>query len=230
MILSTCKIKDMEMIEVEKERRIKYLSLITLIVAVLGLTVAFAALSQTLTINGTANVNAVEWDIHFANLKEAEITATAREESKPTLTNNGITGLNVSLTKPGDKIVYTFDVVNNGSINASLQSVYKATSYISILCAMGTASTDPNYFDYDLNGDGSISGQDTKILTQAIDYNLYYEDGITKLKEGDTLNVGETKKIKLIIEYKDTAEIVFNKPLKIFDDSSKFELYYEQAN
>ena len=37
----------------EKERKIKVLSIVALIVAVLGLTVAFAALSQTLTINGT---------------------------------------------------------------------------------------------------------------------------------------------------------------------------------
>ena len=38
----------------EKERKIKLLSLCVLIVAVLGLTIAFAALSQTLTINGSA--------------------------------------------------------------------------------------------------------------------------------------------------------------------------------
>ena len=46
----------------EKERRIKTLSLVALIVAVLGLTVAFAALSQTLTINGTASINSATWD------------------------------------------------------------------------------------------------------------------------------------------------------------------------
>ena len=39
----------------EKERKIKILSIIALIIAVLGLTVAFAALSETLTINGTAS-------------------------------------------------------------------------------------------------------------------------------------------------------------------------------
>ena len=36
----------------EKERKIKALILVALVVAVIGLTVAFAALSQTLTING----------------------------------------------------------------------------------------------------------------------------------------------------------------------------------
>ena len=42
----------------EKTRKIKIISLCALLVAVLGLTVAFASLSQTLTINGSAAVNA----------------------------------------------------------------------------------------------------------------------------------------------------------------------------
>ena len=51
----------------EKTRKIKIISLCALLVAVLGLTVAFAALSQTLTIKGSAAVNAASWDIHFEN-------------------------------------------------------------------------------------------------------------------------------------------------------------------
>lgn len=42
----------------EKERKIKVLSLFAMIVAVLGLTVAFAAMSTTLKINGTATLDA----------------------------------------------------------------------------------------------------------------------------------------------------------------------------
>ena len=49
----------------EKQRKIKIISVAALIVAVLGLTVAFAALSQTLTINGAANVNTATWDVHL---------------------------------------------------------------------------------------------------------------------------------------------------------------------
>ena len=56
----------------EKERKIKVLSIVALIVAVLGLTVAFAALSQTLTINGTSKVEKNEdkdgnkkWEVRF---------------------------------------------------------------------------------------------------------------------------------------------------------------------
>jgi len=103
---------------VEKERKIKLLSLVALIVAVLGLTVAFAALSQTLTINGSASVDAAEWDVHFENLSEPTITGAARVINNPVLNGTSIDSLEVSLTKPGDSVTYTFDVVNNGTIDA----------------------------------------------------------------------------------------------------------------
>lgn len=105
----------------EKERRIKVLCLAALIVAVLGLTVAFAALSQTLTINGSANVDAATWDIHIENLKVGTISGDANVISEPTISSDGksIENFKVSLTKPGDYVSYTFDIVNNGTIDAA---------------------------------------------------------------------------------------------------------------
>ena len=47
----------------EKERRVKALAIVVLVIAVLGLTIAFAALSQTLTINGSAKLDASKWGI-----------------------------------------------------------------------------------------------------------------------------------------------------------------------
>ncbi len=104
----------------EKERKIKTLSLVALIVAVLGLTVAFAALSQTLTINGTASVDAAEWDVHFENLTEVYVRGSAEVLSEPVIGNDGksIKNLQVSLKKPGDVVKYKFDIVNKGTIDA----------------------------------------------------------------------------------------------------------------
>lgn len=69
----------------EKERKIKVLSVAALLVAVLGLTVAFAALSQTLTINGSATVNTASWDIHFKNLSTPTLTGNAAVTTAPTI-------------------------------------------------------------------------------------------------------------------------------------------------
>ena len=102
----------------EKTRKVKIISLIVLVVMILCLTVAFAALSQTLTINGSAAVNTASWDIHFENLTLSEKTGTAEVSGTPQLTGTAISGIDVSLNKPGDKIVYEFDLVNNGSIEA----------------------------------------------------------------------------------------------------------------
>ncbi len=209
----------------EKERKIKVLSLVALIVAVLGLTVAFAALSQTLTINGTASVNAAEWDIHFENLSAPEITGDARVESEPVLDNHSISNLDVSLTKPGDEVVYTFDIVNNGTIDAYLYEYQKPGTYIALV-----ASGSIDDLDYDLNKDGSVNADDIAHFSLAIDYNLYYADDNVVPKKDDLLRAGETKKLKLVIRYKDTANFVFGKPLKIFDTSTtnRFLLDYDQ--
>ncbi len=109
----------------EKERRIKVLSLVALIVAVLGLTIAFAALSQTLTINGRASMESSQWDVHFENLSNANITGDATEVSKPQITDGGITinNMNVSLVKPKDKVEYTVEIVNDGTINAKIEQI-----------------------------------------------------------------------------------------------------------
>ncbi len=109
----------------EKERRIKVLSLVALIVAVLGLTIAFAALSQTLTINGRASMGSSQWDVHFENLSNANITGDATEVSKPQITDGGITvnNMNVSLVKPKDKVEYTVEIVNDGSITAKVEKI-----------------------------------------------------------------------------------------------------------
>ena len=75
----------------EKTRKVKIISLIVLVVMILCLTVAFAALSQTLTINGSAAVNAASWDIHFEKTsgKETEVKGAATF-TEPTLSGTTI--------------------------------------------------------------------------------------------------------------------------------------------
>lgn len=109
----------------EKQRKIKILALIAMAAAVLGLTVAFAFISTTLKINGSATFTGAAWDIHFDNLSEAKITGDAKEVTRPQITDGGITinNLNVSLLKPMDKIVYTVDVVNSGKMTAEITSI-----------------------------------------------------------------------------------------------------------
>lgn len=107
----------------EKERKIKILSVVALIVAVLGLTVAFAALSQTLQINGTAVVQKSTWQIDFANLDTTDaIIGHASFNSQPTIDGTTLR-YGATFTRPGDGIEFSFKIVNSGDIDAKLQSL-----------------------------------------------------------------------------------------------------------
>ena len=112
----------------EKERRTKALVIVVMLIVVAVLTVAFASLSSILNIKGTAYLDAAKWGIKFENLSEPEkigtsiVTGTAKiEETK----SAEINGINVSLSTPGDKVVYTVDLVNEGTINAKIDKIEK---------------------------------------------------------------------------------------------------------
>ena len=155
----------------EKERRTKALVVVVLLIVVAGLTVAFAALSTTLNINGTAYLDAAKWGIRFENLSSptkigsATITGTAKiEETKAA----EITGMNVSLSIPGDKIVYTVDLINKGTINAKIDNIEKTV----------------------------LTQEQQRYLTFKVTDKNGYE-----IKQGDILSAGETKKITITIEF-----------------------------
>ncbi len=173
----------------EKERKIKTLSLVALIVAVIGLTVAFAALSQTLTINGTAKVNTATWDIHFESLSEASLTGDASVTTAPTINvgkdeaakpNTDISNFEVVLTKPGDSVTYTFDVTNAGTIDATLGTLTKTAPE----CSSPTSVEE-----------------DATIVCDGLTYTLTYTDGGQEVKQNDVLNHGETKNLTLKLSY-----------------------------
>ena len=155
----------------EKERRTKALVIVVLLVVIAGLTIAFAALSTTLNINGTAYLDAAKWGIRFENLSsptrvgEATTTGTAKiEETKAA----EITDMNVNLSIPGDKIVYTVDLVNKGTINAKIDNIEKTV----------------------------LTKEQQRYLTFKVTDKNGYE-----IKQGDILEKGQAKKITITIEF-----------------------------
>jgi len=180
----------------EKERKIKTLSLVALIVAVLGLTVAFAALSQTLTINGSASVNAAEWDIHFENINKIS-SYEGSFNSEPVLNGTSISNLNVTITKPGDSAALEFDIKNTGTINAKISSIE-----ISKLCTLQSSVES-----CDWNNDGEVTQEDIDKVNDNISYIVVYcDDNINngyekELKVNDTLNAGSIKHAYVGITY-----------------------------
>ncbi len=157
----------------EKQRKTKMIVIISLLVAVIGLSVAYAAMSGLLSINGSANVDAANWDIHFANLSEAKTKGEASEKNRPNVAENGasITNINVSLNNPKDEVVYDVDLVNEGSINAEISNIVAPTF--------------------------------TEEQEKYLDFRVTYKNDGTELAIGDLLNKGQTKKVTITIRYRD---------------------------
>ncbi len=162
----------------QKERGFRALAVVAICVAVVALSIGYAALSQTLNINGTTTLKGSTWDVHFENL------------TKPTTENSGLVGkatetssslstttltFTANLTLPGDSITYLWDVKNAGTIDAKLAS-------------------DPVL-------DGLTEAQAKKA-----NYTFTYSDG-TAIKADDTLNSGETKTVKLVIDLASDATV-----------------------
>ena len=92
-----------------------------LIVGLVAMTVAYAALSTSLNISGTANVAATSWNVRIKGWAlDASSTATATSTGTTSDSNNvtKISNFTATLNKPGDFVKYNFKIENAGTINA----------------------------------------------------------------------------------------------------------------
>ena len=121
----------------EKNRSSRAIAIIALIVAVTGLTIGFAAFSNSLNISSSANVkpNPDTFKVLFSSsgtaLETSKITGTSTDSSvtvgEATIENTGttptISGLTAGFTAPGESVTYEFFVHNAGEYEAYLKSI-----------------------------------------------------------------------------------------------------------
>ena len=83
-----------------------------LLVAVVIMTIGYAALSQSLRISGTSSIGAT-WDIRFSKAELVSGETTAMTTTAPTIAPGSTTAsFNVNFTEPGQKITYQLTVHN----------------------------------------------------------------------------------------------------------------------
>ena len=160
--------------------------LIVLAVCLIGITVAYATLSQNLDISGVAKVGKTSWNIHFTKVLTPKAEGYA-EGGKATL-NSDSTVLTVSegiLKVPGDTITYVFDVINEGDLDAEVETVL--TTIDSCKASDNTA--------------------DVTMYCDKIKYDLVYQDTKEEVKKKDQLLKGESKTLNLIITYDKNKEL-----------------------
>ena len=153
-----------------KDRNKRKLIIYALIGVLMLTTVAYASLQTILNVSGTVVKKGNLWNIYFTNPSSASVVGTATGSSL----NIQASSLNfqVSLYKPRDKVSYTVDIKNGGTIDAVLNSI-------------------------------SLTGLDTA-KSNSLNYTVTYSNGST-IKEGDTLNAGSSKTIKITVEFDSSA-------------------------
>ena len=168
-----------------RNERTRNIILIVLAVCLIGITVAYATLSQNLNISGVAKVSKTSWNIHFTNVLPPKVEGYA-EGGKATL-NSAQDVITISegiLKVPGDKITYTFDVINEGDLDAEVETV---------LTQIESCKAKDN--------------TDVTSYCNKIEYELYYKDTKEGVKKDDKLLKGESKTLNLVITYDKNKEL-----------------------
>ena len=102
-------------------RKLQLVILLVLVCLVGTMSIAYAVLSTTLNINGTAQVQDASWNVHFSNIQVNPYSV----EINPVITDNNKVNFSADLTTPGEFYKFTVDIVNEGSIDAMIESVAK---------------------------------------------------------------------------------------------------------
>ena len=113
-------------------------ALIALFVTIIGGFVVYAALTQRLDIQGSADFVPESWKVNFKDgtLSTPVLTGDATVTTAPTLADTIISNFEVVLVREGSSVTYTFDIENTGSLDAKLTSYVLGTP----VCT-GTAGT-----------------------------------------------------------------------------------------
>ena len=187
-----------------------------LAVGLIGITVAYATLSQQLKINGTAKVASAKWDVHFANMSTGAKTGYAEIATTGKLTASGTTvsGNFGTLKAPGDSITYTFDIENAGDINAIIDTVTGGQSFT---CTSATKSVadavckDLTYSIKYTDGNATIAKDEASAICTQLKYTIKYSDGATttiakgdKLAKATSASAPTKKNVTLTITYNKT--------------------------
>lgn len=206
----------------EKDRGARVIAIVALLIAVVGLSVGFAVMSSTLTIQSTAEVKPDENDftVQFStNSSTIEGTTVVGTTSAATVTAadatiaNGvkastISGLKATFTEPGQSATYTFYAVNGGKYTAYLNSIAfgkasGATGNEFKVCTKGTNTTEAT-----VNGDtgitGACDGISLKLSVGSLNNIDFASDGIDSISGHSLAPLGQTgngETVTVVITY-----------------------------
>ena len=97
--------------------------LVLFLIVLLCISIGYAVLNTTLNINGKSSISKNTWDVYFDNVV---VNSGSVEATKiPTVSDKTTVDFEVALNLPGEFYEFTVDVVNNGTIDAMIDSIEK---------------------------------------------------------------------------------------------------------
>ena len=172
---------------------------ILLILLIVGLGIGYAYINSDLNINGTAQVNSANWDVHWANVQVTNGSVSGTNVvTAPTISNSTTVNYSVILNTPGDYYEFTVDAINGGSIDAMIDTI-----------------------------DSKLNGATITTLPDYLRYTITYSDG-GALQPNHELLQNTTETYKVRIEYRTDIE-ANQLPASNQTLSLQFTVTYRQA-
>lgn len=107
----------------ERQRNTQILVIAVLSIAILTMSIGFAAFTTNLNINGNVNVAGMKWSVHFdTNASNTTVTEGSASTTKPTVASTTVT-FEVDLDELGEFYEFTVPVVNDGDFDGALRTL-----------------------------------------------------------------------------------------------------------
>lgn len=149
-----------------------------LLVAIMVMSVGYAAFASTLTINGTATISG-SWDVEITGI-ESSFVGTATNASAPTYTKTTTT-FDTTLMAPGDSATYTITVKNKGNIAAKLNAITLTPQSDGSDAIIYTVVSQPNASDV------LAAGESTTVVIK-----VEYDSSVTEVPDVTTKTISGT--------------------------------------
>ena len=153
--------------------------LLTIVILLFAVTLGYAYLNTTLKIDGTLNIQSVNWNVYWNNIVLGTNNVTTVTTPVTISTGKTEVTFNVNFSEPGDTYEFTVDAVNSGSIDAMIDTV--------------------------TTGVYAANGVTEKEMPDYIDFDVTYSDGIT-IAENHILASNSTETYKVRVHYKEDIE------------------------
>ncbi len=185
-----------------------------LLILICSLGIGFAFLRTELKINGTATVNDMRWNIYFDHLvvDSNSVELSTGDTAASISTNKTEVTYAVTLKEPGDFYEFTVDAINDGTIDAMIDTISSEMGGVDITLL-------PSYMEYSVTYSDGIELSPNQYLKAGSTETYKVHIGFKKdISASDLTGQVENKTLSFSVTYVQADENAVNRPVRSFAD------------